>query len=129
VLGLFMAFLLAFLLDAGVRRRQVLAVTAWAFLPVAFERIVTGIFRALRVNPDANPFNPFASNLGFFFDSTRMRPFWYEVACGTDAFLIASIFLAGLALAALSKKPAAALVAALVAGCALGILVRAALLT
>jgi hypothetical protein len=87
-------------------KRAAFRLTAWAFLPLAAERFLVSLLRWLRLNVEANPFNPLASNLGFFLDPTNVPPFWYRLASGLDVFSIWTIALAALALAGFSKKPA-----------------------
>lgn len=128
IAGLFLSSYVVFVLDARVKRRQVVAVTAWAFLPAAFERLLSGAFRWFRLNPDANPFNPVASNLGFFLDPTSVRPFWYSLASGVDVFSLWTVVLAAVALGSLSRKPASSVFPAVVFAWVVGGLLKSAIL-
>lgn len=128
IASLFLAAYLIFFLDARVKRRQVVRVTAWAFLPLALERLLAGLFRALSLNPEANPFNPLASNLGFFLDPTRTRPFWYGLASSLDLFSIWALVAASLALAALGRKTAASVFPGVIFAWAAGVLLKSAIL-
>jgi len=128
VAGLFLSSCLILVLDARLKRRQVVAVTAWAFLPLAFEQILEGAFRWFRLNPDANPFNPLASNLGFFLDPTGVSPFWYGLASGVDVFSLWTIVLAALALGALGHKPASSVFPAVILVWIVGVFLKSAAL-
>ncbi len=126
--GLLLAIYLVFFLDARVKRRQAIRVMAWAFLPLALERLLAALFGALALNRDANPFNPLASNLGFFLDPTRTRPFWYGLAGSLDVFSVWAMALALLALASLARKPVSSVLPGVFLAWVTGVLLKSAIL-
>lgn len=90
-------------LDAKVERREVLHVTAHGFLPFALQGFSAAAIRLVS-GPDSNRFNPVASNVGFFLDSTETSVFWYEFARSLDLFAIWAMVITAVGLGGLTRR-------------------------
>jgi hypothetical protein len=112
VTGWLMDYYVGFVLDTRTRRSELLRLAAWGALPIALERLLSGII-VLACGRVCNLFNPLAANAAFFLDAKETPIFWYEMARGLDAFAGWSIWVTATALAARYQRSAGAITCAL----------------
>jgi len=94
-----------FLMGLQVRFKQVLGMVSHALLPMALlYALATGVY-AVHPDPASIPLeNPVASNAAYFMDPASSGAVLMTLAKRVDVFVIWSVILLGLGLAALSRK-------------------------
>lgn len=91
--------------DTRTRPGEVTRVCAYGFFPLALGQLVTAGLLPF-CGPDCNPFNPLASNLGFFLDPTATSVFWYELGRGLDLVSLWTLLAIAWGLEGLTQEPA-----------------------
>jgi len=104
VTGIILAAYCRYALDIQVERLHVISTMAYGFLPLGFERLLTGALRIF-CPASCNPLNPLASNTAFFLPAKSTAVFWYEAARGLDIFSLWALVLAARTLSSALEEP------------------------
>jgi len=96
--------IVAGILSAPVRFKQVLAVVCWAGMPNLIKTILMIVVIYLKNPDDFNMKNPLAFNLGAFLDPEKTSKFLYSLCTSIDLFTLWVIFLTAVGLKAAAGK-------------------------
>jgi hypothetical protein len=92
------------MMSAGLKFKQIFAITAYAGLPVILKHALSLVVMFLKKPDDFNLMNPLAFNPGAFMDPVSSSKFTYTIASALDLFAIWGIILTAIGLKAAAGK-------------------------